>query len=229
MNIWNVNQQQEDWFRVRMGRPTASQFSRIVTTTGKASSQWEDYAIALAAESIESARPPGMNEWQGNRHTDRGNEFEPIAREEFARRTGLEVREVGFVTDDGGVAGCSPDGLVYAGGKLIGGLEIKCPDREKAARILVKGVLPDEYKVQIHGSMAVTGLDRWWFCSFHEDLPPLILCVERSDFTLRVRTLLDDFLIYYAEQRKTLIPILTGAGEDLPAFADGTLKPECLI
>ena len=74
-------QQSEEWFRVRKGRITASNADRILTPTGKDSSQWDGYAIELVAECI---RPDELPAFIGNIHTERGNELEPQAREVFA-------------------------------------------------------------------------------------------------------------------------------------------------
>ncbi|RYD94901.1 MAG: hypothetical protein EOP61_20755, partial [Sphingomonadales bacterium] len=135
MIIWpEMEQRTEQWFRARAGRPTASQFSRIITATGKDSEQWDDYAIELVAQCIR----PDEVEWSGNRHTDRGEELEPEAREVFSELMDLETREVGFVTRADEVIGCSPDALVYQpnGREPVAGLEIKCPLAKHHARYL---------------------------------------------------------------------------------------------
>ena len=109
MKIWpEMEQRSEAWFRARAGRPTASNFDRLITPTGKDSSQWDDYALELCAQCIR----PDEIAWEGNAHTDRGNELEPEARGEFERIMNLAVDEVGFVTRADEVIGCSPDGLV---------------------------------------------------------------------------------------------------------------------
>ena len=67
MKIWDdMEQRSEQWFRARAGRPTASEFSRIITETGKDSGQWDDYAIELVAQCLR----PDEVAWTGNRHTD---------------------------------------------------------------------------------------------------------------------------------------------------------------
>lgn len=63
----------DEWFRARKGRITASNADRILTPTGKDSSQWDSYAIELVAECI---RPDETPAFIGNSHTDRGNELE---------------------------------------------------------------------------------------------------------------------------------------------------------
>lgn len=210
MKIWpEMEQQSEDWFRARAGRPTASRFSSIITGSGKDSSQWHDYATELVAECI---RPDEIPAFTGNRHTDRGNELEPEAREAFSERMDLETREVGFVTRDDEILGCSPDSLVYQanGAEPVAGLEIKCPEAKKHARQLLAGELPPEHLAQVHGSMAVTGLRFWYFMSYCPGMVPLILRIEWDAYTDKVADALDRFLVFYAEHRRVSLPILTG-------------------
>lgn len=208
MKIWHdLQQQSEEWFAVRAGRPTASQFSRILTPTGKDSSQWDGYAIELAAECV---RPDYIG-FTGSFHTDRGNELEPLAREEFARIMGVEVATVGFITRDDTVVGCSPDSLVVSeAGKYVAGLEIKCPAPKKHAADLIAGELPAEHRPQVHGGMAVTGLNHWYYMSYCQGFAPLIVRVDRDEYTARLSDALDRFLIYYANRRKEIMPMLLG-------------------
>lgn len=127
-----------------------------------------------------------------NAAVQRGIALEDLARETYERRTGHNVTSVGLCLHDSGGFGCSPDGLVIPEGKGTRsqaeghGLEIKCPIPETHAKYLLAGTLPDEYRPQIHCSLAVTGLDRWDFMSFCPGLPSLILTVERDDYTERM-------------------------------------------
>ena len=204
MKIQDVEQGTEAWHNIRVGRPTASQFSRIITAArGDLSKSWKGYAIELIAECF----VPFVSDFTGNKWTDRGMELEPLAREAFALRTGFDVRKVGFITRDDGVAGCSPDGLIYdADGKIVAGLEIKCPMPKTHVEYLCEGTLPDDYKAQIHGGLAVTGLDEWHFWSWHEGMKPLHIVVGRDAYTEKVSVALDQFITDYAALRKQVIP-----------------------
>jgi len=128
-----------------------------------------------------------------------GKELEPFARDYYADKTGFEVVEVGFIEHDSGGFGCSPDGLVYVNQVhehsgnvhvvdmvLSHGLELKCPIPQTHLRWLLAGTLPDEHKIQCHAGMAVTGLSRWDFLSYCPGDPPLLVTVERDDFTDRL-------------------------------------------
>lgn len=122
----------------------------------------------------------------------RGIALEDLARETYEKRTGHQVTGVGLCLHDSGGFGCSPDGLVHAltAGWVTGswqrGIEIKCPIPETHAKYLLAGTLPDEYRPQVHASMAVTGLDRWDFMSFCPGVPSLLITVERDAYTERM-------------------------------------------
>ncbi|HEY1122247.1 MAG TPA: YqaJ viral recombinase family protein [Haloferula sp.] len=212
-----MEQRSEQWFRARAGRPTASQFSRIITATGKDSEQWPELARDLTVECV---KPQASTGFFGSAATEHGEELEPEARLEFERVMEMPVTQVGFVSRthvrlDGeevdGIAGCSPDGLIYRGGELVAGLEIKCPKSDFIhGGYLIDEELPAQYRPQVHGSMAVTGLSYWYFMSYCPGLAPFITRVEWDDYTDKVVDALDRFVAYYAERRKQLLPRLLG-------------------
>jgi len=118
----NVAQGSTEWLLLRMGRPTASCFDRIITPSGKPSSQASDYCNLLLAElmlgrPIETPAMPWM---------ERGSLLEDDARAEYEFVNDVTVDRVGFCTTDDGLIGCSPDGLVGEDGLL----ELKCPKAE---------------------------------------------------------------------------------------------------
>jgi hypothetical protein len=139
---------------------------------------------------------------------ERGTRLEEVARIDFEMRTGIDVDEVGFVTNDsfGEHIGCSPDGLID-GGK--GGLEIKCPLPATHFKYHREGVLPKEYRAQVHGCMAVTGADYWWFTSFCPNLKDFSLRIYKDDYTESLAAALKQFNELFisrlarAEQLKT--------------------------
>lgn len=206
MKIWpKMEQRSEQWFQARAGRPTASEFKRIVTPSGELSGQMEDYATELVAECLR----PDEVAFMGNRHTDRGEELEPEARETFEAIMKIKVEEVGFVTRSDEVVGCSPDGLINnKNGKPVAGLEIKCPLPKNHAKYILDRELPVDYKQQVHGSMAVTGLNYWYFMSYCQGMKPFIIRVERDNYTRKVSKALDRFLIFYSAHRNKLLPLL---------------------
>lgn len=198
----------EEWFALRRGRVTASNFSRIITPAKAAySAQAKSYMRDLLVECF----CPDYAKFIGNKWTERGTEMEPEARLAFEAHTGLKTEQVAFVTADhwGHVVGCSPDSLIIGkDGEYVAGLEIKCPSPFTHAEYIEAGVLPDQYKAQVHGSMAVTGLDSWHFFSYFPGLQPLHLIVTRDDYTDKLTAALDQFVIEYGDYRERMTPKL---------------------
>lgn len=142
----------------------------------------------------------------------RGRELEPIARAAYEKATGYSVTEVGFISHDCEGFGVSPDGLICGDSVPIPlwGLEIKCPVAKTMMRWLDAGTLPDEHRLQVHASLAASGLQRWDFWAWHPELIPLHIIVERDEFTEQVLTgllkLSDDYMEAKAKVSKWVIP-----------------------
>lgn len=197
MIVYDVEQGSEEWLKLRLGRPTASEFSRIITPKKRKFSDGADsYINQLIGESMALHYPVGAPSYT-SRAMEWGNETEGEARRWFAMETGLEVRQVGFITTDDGRFGASPDGLVGTDA----GLELKCPNPETQVRYLREGVCPAEYLPQVHGGLVVGSgtLTHWWFLSYCPGLPPFKLRVDPDEFTTELRVCLEMFHAKYQE------------------------------
>lgn len=207
MNIYaDLLQGSEQWDNERRIRPTASRFKEIVTPkTGELSASAKAYAVELVTQTKFRANPDPADKWTGNAHTDNGHAREDDAAKEFERLTGHRTKKVGFVTDDSGFFGCSPDRLLIdypAGG------ELKCPMSKTHAGWLLAGGLPPEHAPQVHGSMFVTGFREWFFLSHFPGLPPHLVHVKWSSYTDKLARAMEDFAILYNETRDKLLPKL---------------------
>ena len=107
MQIINVEQGSEEWLRARLGVPTASCYSKLITSQGKSSAQAEGYINELIGQRITGEIPETFK----SDAMERGNELEPQARAYYELVTDNNVEEVGLIINEIG-AGCSPDGLV---------------------------------------------------------------------------------------------------------------------
>lgn len=186
MQIHNCEQGTPEWFAVRCGVPTASNFDKIITTKGEPSKQAEKYMFRLAGEKVSGQ----MEEGYTNLAMQRGVELEAEARSYYEVITGQTVEKVGFCLADDGY-GCSPDGLVGDDGLI----EIKCPQIATQVDYLLKGSLPTEYFQQVQGQLLVTG--RKWvdFISYYPMLKPLIVRVNREeDFINKLEIALKHFV-----------------------------------
>ena len=196
-------QKSSAWFEARRGVPTASVFSEIMTPkTRKMSAS----AIKLCYELVAQIHYPGpleeLDRYQSAamRH---GNEYEAEARAAYNLiRDDQTALDVGFIMDDLGRFGCSPDALCF--GETEGGLELKCPSGAKHVEYLHDGILPTEYMAQVHGALLITGRLWWDFMSYSRGLPPLIVRVTPSDFTRSLRDCLDLFWVEFEGIRKSI-------------------------
>ena len=96
MIILNDEQGSPEWLASRLGRPSASNFGRLVTGSGKPSSSAESYINEMIAERLTGRSKP----FYTNEHMERGNALEPEAREAYEFITDYEVQETGFILDD---------------------------------------------------------------------------------------------------------------------------------
>jgi len=194
MRLIECEQGSEEWLKARLGVPSASNFSKLITMKGTLSTQAKAYVDALVAEAItgESTYVKVTDAMQ------RGTELEPYARERYFYETGNSVEEVGFCLHDDYQAGASPDGLIGEDG----GLEIKCPLGGTMVSYLRVGRLPSKYWQQVQGCLHITGRKWWDFMAYHPDMKPLIVRVERDEAFIAA---LDALLIDVVKEIESLV------------------------
>lgn len=189
MKIHNMEQRSPEWYAIRLGIPTASAADKLVTPTGKLSAQSRAYMCQLLADRAGFPEPP----MEPTQHMLDGIEREPESRALFEYLNDAKITEVGFVTNDEGTAGLSPDGLILSGNTPVAGWETKSPMAKTHIGYLLDGGLPNYYKPQVHYSMAVTGLNKWWFQSYFPGLEPLIVLVEADEYTAKIKQAVKEF------------------------------------
>lgn len=173
MIILDHDQGSDEWLDSRLGRASASQLHRLITSAGKPSASADAYINELIAERLTGKRI----EIFVNEHMARGTRLEPDARKMYEFLTDQQVIEYGFILDDSEEFGCSPDGVV---GK--GGLEIKSPaDSTMIGYHRKNQSFVTKYKQQIMGCMMITGAEWWDLMAYSETIPHLIIRVERDE------------------------------------------------
>lgn len=175
MKILTMKQGSPDWFKARMGLPTASEFDRLITPLGKL--RTGDGPQTFLVEKL-------AERWTGKPQSDyysRPMENGTIRQDHaigwLAFEHNIDIKEVGFILSDDGRYGCSPDGLLLP----QSGVEVKCPILKTQIGWLLDGELPKEHTAQVQGSMLVTGAKVWKFLAYSEEAPNLLLDVERDD------------------------------------------------
>lgn len=211
MKIHDVTQRSDEWYALRAGMPTASEFSKIVTSKGEPSKSVAGYALTLAAE-LFAGRP--VDAWEGNMWTERGREMETRAIELYEFAHDLDTQQVGFVTDDAGAMGCSPDRFVGDDGLI----EVKCLKAENH----VKAILyfqknkrsPTDYVQQAQGQMMIC--ERAWcdLVFYHPELPMLTI---RAVPNMDVQYPLMDGIRHLCKERDEVLAALHRQAAPMPA------------
>lgn len=214
-----IIQGSEEWERARRVRITATKFERLITPVkGDLSTASRSLLINVIQQQRWKDDPDPAVKWTGNANTDNGNEREPHARALLAEILGIEIGTMGFVTSDDGLFGCSPDGWIRGSdGKALAGAELKAPTSAVHAEYVYYGVLPKEYRVQVHASMAITGLRTWHFLSYGLETAPLHLVCQWDDFTEKVAAAANEAREMYLEMREPLLAKLN-PGKHQPFF-----------
>ena len=157
MIIHECQQGSPEWFAVRLGMVTASNFATAISK-GKGSAASVGRKKLMVKLAVERERgTPLLEESYSNKAMEQGSETEQEAREYYEDLHG-PVLQVGFIERDEDV-GCSPDGLVGDDGML----EIKCPFSTTHAQYILAGKMPTDYIAQVQGQLWVA--ERKW-CDF---------------------------------------------------------------
>jgi hypothetical protein len=152
MKIFDCEQRSEEWFRVRAGMPTASEFATVMASGkgGGESKTRRTYMLKLAGEII-TGEP--MENYT-NAHIERGRIMEDEARDLYCFTTDADPQRVGFIVN--GPKGCSPDSLIGDRGMV----EIKTQLPHLLIDTLLKDDFPPEHKAQCQGALWVA--EREW-------------------------------------------------------------------
>lgn len=180
----DVEQGTDEWFKLRAGIQTASNFGAVMAhgRDDDLSKTRLRYMHRLAAERLMGEPAP---ENYRNRNMERGKEYEPLAREQYERDRLVELRQVAFITREVGsgldsfTVGASPDSLVGEDG----GLEIKTELPELLVHRLEAGAhkLPPEHRAQVHGNIWVRDAQWWDLKIFWPKMPRFVVRFERDD------------------------------------------------
>jgi len=160
--IHTMEQGGEAWHSVRIGKLTASNFSKVLA--GGSGKTRLDYMKKKAYERIHNLRFP--DKFKGNASMDHGTETEDEARSLFAAIKDIEIKQVGFVEHSKDI-GCSPDGLI--GDDAL--IEIKCPDTLTHMDYIGGKSLPKAYTDQIQGQLWIMKRQWCYFLSYDARYP----------------------------------------------------------
>jgi exodeoxyribonuclease (lambda-induced) len=199
-----VEQGSVDWLIERASIPTASNFKRIITSSGKKSAQFYDYAYELAADSIMD----DLEETFQSYAMTRGIEMEPVAKSVYEIVTNCKIEDCGFFKkriDENCLIGCSPDGIVGDNGLV----EIKCPLKINHMKYLLGGVVPSDYYAQVQGQLLV--MDREWcdFVSYNPNFKePFKIMIVRVTRDVEYTEELSKLCVKLCKKRDSIIDLI---------------------
>jgi hypothetical protein len=176
MKIHDVQQGEEAWLKLRAEKITASEAKALLTPLFKVKDGKAVETLLARKLSERWLGTPLPDEDFSSLPMEWGKILEIEAKPMFRLLTDLEIHNVGFMSDDDGICGCSPDAV---GDNF--GVEIKSPGMPQHVKSLLAGKVLDEYLVQCHFSMFVSGFPCWYFMSYRRLMPSLIIKIERDD------------------------------------------------
>lgn len=202
MIIVDCLQGEKRWQQIRLGIPTASQFSRIIQpvkllpSSGKAMKAYVAELLAewLIGEPADGADTPWMT---------RGREMEEAAVKSYELANDCDTEEIGFVLTDNGLMGCSPDRFVGDNG----GVEIKCPSAKVHVGYLL-GDIAAEHRCQVQGCLWITGREWWDVLSYCSPIPEARVRVHRDE----------EFIAALEPAMQTFLELLEQGKEQLRAL-----------
>jgi hypothetical protein len=174
LHVVHCEQGSEQWFRVRAGMPTASEFGTVLAPrAGKDGKMRQTYLRKLAGEVITGE--PMEN--YSNGYMERGKLLEHQARDLYSERVIEVVEQVGFVHCDERRCGCSPDSLVGDAGVL----EIKTKAPHLLIPCLEKDEFPLEHKAQCQGVLWITGREWVDLAVYYPNMPFFVKRAARDE------------------------------------------------
>lgn len=203
----SIVQLSPEWWEVRRGIPTASEFDSIITPKkAEPSKAQRGYIARLCGERM-ALDPKVLTDYPGNPAMKHGRDTEAEARSWYALERGCRVKQTGFavcnlMSGKGKFrpVGSSPDGVIPDGDEEgPGGLELKCPQPETHAEYLMDALddpdnaLPAKYKPQVHGHLIVLGVKWVDFMSYCRGMDPLLVRVRRDAYTAALERYLPAF------------------------------------
>lgn len=189
----DVAQGTPEWLALRLGIPTASEFHKILTPTGQLSKQSRGYAIRLATEHLLNRT---LDTLTGLQWVDRGKELEADAVKMYEFENDLQTEKIGFITNDEGTIGASPDRLIIG---RNGAVEIKCPAPHTHLEYMIDGFGKD-YLPQVQGQMLIGEFEFVDRYSYSPEMPPVLIRTYRdAKFIAKLKDALAEFLDMKAE------------------------------
>lgn len=180
MNIvmHDCEQGSPEWYRCRMGMPTASEFATVLAKgkNGGESLTRSRYMRTLAGEILTGEVADSYT----NAHMERGKAMEAEARAFYEFMHDAECQRVGFISrniDKIGMVGCSPDSLI--GTNRV--LEVKTCLPHILIELISEDKFPPAHKAQCQGILWLTEREEVDIVCYWPKLPLFVKRATRDD------------------------------------------------
>jgi exodeoxyribonuclease (lambda-induced) len=204
MKVSNVDQRSPEWFKLRLGRFTASQVYKLI---GKSSTTLTKGAKTYIMDKVKEIAYNKVKETITTEAMQHGIDNEIKAAKAYQIKFDVFAHSVGFVYGDD--YGASPDKLIGEDG----GIEIKCPFSKHLDYCLLKTPKDLErvekgYFWQCYMNMLCTNRFWWDFVSFDPDesLPKHLrlhtIRIKREDY--KMKRLVDALKLATIEKKRIL-------------------------
>lgn len=151
---WDVEQNTEEWARLRRGVLTASNIHKILTPAKLEMTKATGYLYDFCRQRLDDMPYGNFS----TRHTDRGHLEESLALTVYENKFG-KLKRCGFVenTMHGIKIGCSPDALFGDDG----GVQVKSFTPNVQFGNIIEDKIEPEHALQVQFELLVTGR-KWW-------------------------------------------------------------------
>ncbi len=196
-------QRSDEWYALRAGVATASDFDCIITPTGQPVKSEKSKAymykliscLVLGMDEAAMVVPTGPMQ--------RGMIMENDACDYYSLvNSSPDMEKVGFILSDNKMYGASPDRLIGKDGIL----EIKCPNASTHIGYLLNEEIDKQYWPQVQGQLLLA--EREWsdWMSYHDYIRPIIVRTYRDEeYISRLQEALTIFSDNYMEAVNKLI------------------------
>lgn len=181
-----VDQQSDEWTRMKLGVISASRAKDVIAPSRKAG-EWGEARNSYLNELVGEVITGEKNSSFSSRATEWGVENERTCIALAGFELGVDIDTIPFVfRDDTMRAGCSPDGLIGDSS----GIEVKNPFTTAVyVAFVADGKIKQEYIDQVQFSMWVTGRETWHFANHDPRVKNYILhsiVIERDEAKMKL-------------------------------------------
>ena len=222
-----IRQRTKEWYRARIGRFTASNFSNLMSRPANKNANWSKTALNMIEKAAAQLYFDDYYERPDNSATSWGTRNEDLAIKEFQKAISCEIEEAGFlIHPEIDAVGATPDVFIIENG-VTNIAQIKCPYNQEIHLKYGKKITDtkslkktkSQYYWQVQGEMWLTNSQSCYFVSFDPresgDKRLFYALIERDEEAI-------------SQLKKQILKSLEKRDEILEAFRNNEKYPKSL-